>query len=179
MIITANAKRYAKALFELALEKNLVDEVHHDFNNFLTLVNDSSDLQSFLKQPMDQERQKLISELLKDRFSEMFFNFQMLVLKNKRFHLFEQMFEEFEKQVDSLKNRVSAVAITAFPLPAAALASMSREIASYLHADVRLENEVDPAIIGGIILRVEDKIFNASLLEQFKKLKTHLNQNQK
>jgi F0F1-type ATP synthase delta subunit len=56
---------------------------------------------------------------------------------------------------------------------------MTREIADFLKAEVRLENEVDQSIIGGIILRLDDKIFNASLSEQFKKLKYHLIQNQK
>lgn len=179
MIITANAKRYAKALFELAFEKNLVENVHHDFKTFLTLVNDSSNLQSFLSLPLDQERRKIISGLLQARFSELFFNFLLLVLKNKRFHLFDQIFEDFEVRVDALQNRVSAVVVTAFPLPYDTLAAMTQEIAGHLKADVRLENEVDPSIIGGIILRVDDKMFNGSLFEQFKKLKYHLIQNQK
>ncbi len=179
MIITANAKRYAKALFELAQEKNLVDEVHHDFQNFLRLVEESPDLQAFLSLPMDRDREKLLVDLLKERFSGLFFNFVLLVLKNKRYHLFEQILTDFERRVDSLKNRISAVAVTAIPLPKEKLAGMTREIADYLKAEVRLENKVDPSILGGIILRLDDKIFNASLSEQFKKLKSHLIQNQK
>jgi F-type H+-transporting ATPase subunit delta len=179
MIITANAKRYAKALFELAQEKNLVEEVHRDFKNFLKLVEQSSDLRAFLSLPLDREREKLVVDLLKARFTELFFNFVLLVLKNKRFHLFEQILNDFERQLDLLKNRMSAVAITAIPLPKEKLAELSREIAGYLKAEVRLENEVDPAIIGGIILRLDDKIFDASLAEQFKKLKYQLIQNQK
>lgn len=177
MMITANAKRYAKALFELAQEKNLVDEIHQDFKNFLKLVEESPDLRTFLSQPLDRDREKLLVELLKARFSELFFNFVLLVLKNKRFHLVEQILADFERQLDLLKNRMSAVAITAIPLPAEKLAELTREIAGYLKAEVRLENEVDPAIIGGIILRLDDKIFNASLAEQFKKLKYELIQN--
>ncbi len=179
MIITANAKRYAKALFELAQEKNLVDEVHQDFKKFLKLVEESSDLRAFLNLPMDRERERLLVDLLKTRFTDQFFNFVLLVLKNKRFHLFEPILNEFERQIDSLKHRISAVAVTAVPLPEAKLAEMTREIGGYLKAEVRLENEVDPSIIGGIILRLDDKIFNASLAEQFKKLKSHLIQNLK
>lgn len=179
MIITANAKRYAKALFELAQEKNLVDEVHKDFEKFLKLVEESSELKAFLRLPLDRDREKLIIDLLKDRFTELFFNFVLLVLKNKRFHLFEQILNDFEKQVDSLKNRISAVAVTAIPLSDRKLTALSHEIAGYLKADVRLENEIDPSIIGGIILRLDDRIFNASLAEQFKKLKSYLIQNQK
>lgn len=179
MIVTANAKRYAKALFELAQEKNQVDEIHRDFKNFLALLEDNSDLQSFLLLPLDQERQRIISDLLKNYFTEMFFNFLLVVLKNKRSQLFEQIFEEFEKRIDALKNRLCAVAITAVPLPADTLAQMTRDIASHLNADVRLDNKVDPSIIGGIILRFDDKMFNASLSQQFKKMKYHLIQNQK
>jgi len=179
MIITANAKRYAKALFELAQGKNLLDEVHQDFKNFLRLVEESSDLRAFLTLPLDRDREKLLVDLLKERFTELFFNFVLVVLKNKRFHLFEQILNDFERQVDSLKNRISAVAVTAIPLPKDRLAGMTRAIAGYLKAEVRLENKIDPSIIGGIILRLDDKIFNASLAEQFKKLKYHLIQNQK
>ena len=179
MIITANAKRYAKALFELLLEKNLVEKGHQDFKAFLKLVADSSELRSFISLPLDQERQEILSELLKERFSEIFFNFLLLVLKNKRFNLLNQIYKEFETRIDLLKNRVSAVAVTAVPLPAEALEGMTREISGHLKAEVRLVNEVDPSIIGGIILRVDDKLYNASLLEQFKKLKYQLIQNQK
>ena len=179
MIITANAKRYAKALFELAQEKKLMDKVHRDFESYLKLVEEKADLQSFLNLPLNRERETILYNLLQERFCELFFNFLLLVLKNKRFHLMEQIFDDFEKRVDSLKNRISAVAITAFPLPKNKLADITREIAGFLKAEVRLENEVDPAIIGGIILRLDDKIFNASISEQFKKLKYHLIQNHK
>lgn len=178
MMITANAKRYASALFDLAQEKNLVDQVHRDFQNFLKLVDESSELRAFLTLPLDREREKLLCDLLKPHFTELFFNFALLVLKNKRFELFEQMLDEFERQVDSLNNRMSAVAVTAVPLSREKIATLMRDIAGFLKAEVRVENEVDPSIIGGLILRLDDKVYNASLAEQFKKLKFHLIQNQ-
>lgn len=179
MIITSNAKRYAKALFELLHEKNFIEKGHQDFKAFLALVKESSELHNFLSLPLDQERQRILAGLLKAHFSELFFNFILVVLKNKRFYLIDQIFEDFEARIDSLINRVSAIAVTAVPLPADVLAGMTREIAKHLKADVRLENKIDPSILGGIILRVDDKIYNASLSEQFKKLKYHLIQNQK
>jgi len=179
MIITANAKRYAKALFDVAQEQNRIEIIHQDFKNFLVLVEQSSELRAFLSLPLDYEREKIIVELLKERFSELFLNFLILVLKNRRFNLIEQILADYERQVDLLKNRISAVAITAIPLPKEKLANLTSEIASYLNADVRLENKVDPSIIGGIILRLDDRIYNASLAEQFKKLKFQLIQNQK
>jgi F-type H+-transporting ATPase subunit delta len=179
MIITAIAKRYAKALFESALEPNRIAEINKDFGSFLTLIDDDVNLKSFLNLPFDAEREQILSKLLKEHFSELFYNFLLLILRNKRFYLISQMRSDFQSRVDAYHRRIHAVAITAFPLPEKKLASISREIGSHLNAEVRLENEVDPAIIGGIILRFEDKMFNASITEQFKKLKCHLIKNQK
>jgi len=174
MIIRANAKRYAKALFELALEKAKIDEIHQDFNNFLNLIDENPDLKAVLNLPADRDREKLVSELMNGRCSELFFNFLLLVLKNKRFNLIDQIHQEFLNRVDAHYNRVRVEAITAVPFADDQILKLSKEIAQYLKADVRLENKVDPSIIGGIIIRLNGRMFNASLAEQFKKLKQYL-----
>ena len=174
MIISANAKRYAKALFELALEKAKIDEIHQDFNGFLNLIKDNPDLKSVLNLPADRDREKLVTELMKERFAELFFNFLLLVLKNKRFYLIDQIHHEFLNRVDVYYNRVRVEAITAVPFSDDQLLKLSQEIAQNLKAEVRIENKVDPSIIGGIIIRINGKMFNASLAEQFKKLKQYL-----
>jgi len=179
MIITIYAKRYAKALFELAQEKNRIDETLDEFKFFLNLIEGDKDLKSFLNLPNDKEREKILSNLLSARVSELFFNFLLLVLKNKRFHLIHQIYDDFEGRVDSYNNRIKAVAITALPLTGNQLFVVNRAIAKYLNADVRLENKVDPSIIGGIVIRLNGKIFNASLAEQFNRLKHFLIKNQK
>ena len=174
MIITSNAKRYARALFELAQQKNQVDRVLEEFKSFLTQIEQDADLHSFLNLPHNSEREKLLSDQLKARFSELFFNFLLVVLKNKRLNIIHQIYASFESEVDSYYNRVRAEAITAFPLSENKLSEVSHKIAAYLNAEVRIENRVDPSIIGGIIIRLNGKVFNGSLSEQFKKLKQYL-----
>lgn len=179
MIVTANAKRYAKALFELASEKDQIDKIHDEFKAFLNLIAENPDLKSVLSLPGGGGREKLFSDLMKERFSEQFFNFLLLVLKNKRFYLIDQIYHEFVNRVDSHYNRVRVEAITAVPFSDDQILRLSQEIAQYLNADVRLENKVDPSIIGGIIIRLNGRMFNASLAEQFKKLKQYLIKDQK
>jgi len=174
MIITVNAKRYAKALFELAQENKRIEQTLIEFKTFLDLVEHDKDLKSFLNLPIDKNREKIFSELLEERFSKLFFNFLLLILKNKRFALVHQIYSDFENRVDLYNNRVKAVAITALPLPAKKLLELNREITQYLNAEVRLENRVDSSIIGGVIIRLNGKIFNASLSGQFQKLKQYL-----
>ena len=117
--------------------------------------------------------------MLKERFSELFFNFLLVVLRNRRFQLIYQIYSDFENRVDLYNNRIKAVAITALPLPGDKLSEVSREIATYLNAEVRIENKVDPSIIGGIIIRLNGKMFDGSIFGQFKKLKQYLIKNQK
>lgn len=179
MIITANAKRYAKALFELAQDKNYVDAILNDFHHFLSLIERDKDLQSFVKLPNDKHREQVLSNSLQQHFSDLFFNFLLVVLRNKRFHLIPQIYYDFENRVDLYHHRIRAIAITAVPLTKGRIREISHEIGIYLNATVRLENEVDPSLLGGIILKLDGKIFNASLAEQFKKLKYYLIQNQK
>lgn len=179
MIITAPAKRYSRALFQLAQQQNLIDPIHQDFKNFLELVKQSSELRQFLNMPLDLKRERLLIDLLKDQFSKLFLDFLILVLKNRRFNLIEQIFADYERQIDQLYNRISVQAITAIPMPEDKLAECEKEIASAISAEVRLENQVDPSILGGIILRLDDRVYDASLMAQFKKLKAQLIQNQK
>lgn len=179
MIITAHAKRYSRALFQLAQQQNLIDPIHQDFKNFLELVKQSSELRAFLSMPLDRGRERILINLLKNQFSELFVNFLILVLKNKRFNLLDQIFADYERQIDQMYNRISVQAITAIPLPEDKLAEWKREIANAINAEVRLENQVDPSILGGIVLRLDDRVYDASLMAQFKKLKAQLIQNQK
>lgn len=174
MITTVNAKRYAKALFDLAIENEQIEQTRIEFKNFLDLIDQDKDLKTFLNLPNDKKREKIFSELFKERFSELFFNFLLLILKNKRFAMIHQIYDDFENRVDIYNNCIKAVAITALPLSKDGLSELNREIADYLKAEVRLENLVDSSIIGGIIIRLNGKIFNASLLERFQKLKQYL-----
>jgi len=179
MIITATAKRYAKALFELAQQENRIDETLAELRSFLELVEQEPNVRQLINFPENRERKLIIKKLLQERFSTLLVHFLFLVLKNKRSGLLNQICDDFQARVDQLHNRVRVEVTTALPLPEKKWEQLKREIASYLNAEVSLDRRVDPAILGGIIIRLDGKVFNASLLEQFKKLKQYITQNQK
>jgi F-type H+-transporting ATPase subunit delta len=179
MIVTAVAKRYAKALFELAQEHARLDAILAEFQSFLRLLEQSPELKFILKHPNDRQREQVLSHLFQQRVSELFLNFLSLVLKNRRYDLLRQIYDDLQSRHDALNNRVRAIATTAIPLSEQKLSELSREIARLAQADVRLENNVDPSILGGIIIQLNGQIFDASIREQFKKLKQSLITNQK
>ncbi len=179
MIVTAVAKRYAKALFELAQEHARLDAILAEFQSFLRLLEQSPELKFILKHPNDRQREHVLSHLFQQHVSELFLNFLSLVLKNRRYDLLQQIYDDLQSRHDALNNRVRAIATTAIPLSEQKLSELSREIARLAKADVRLENNVDPSILGGIIIQLNGQIFDASIREQFKKLKQSLITNQK
>lgn len=179
MIVTAAARRYAKALFDLAKAQARLDEVLAEFQSFLALLDQSPELKFILKHPNDKQRERVLSQLFKQQLSDLFLNFLFLVLKNRRYHLLPQIFDDLQARHDAMNNRIRAIATTAVPLTDQKLSELSREIARYAKSDVRLVNQVDPSILGGIIIHLNGQVFDASLSAQFKKLKQSLITNQK
>lgn len=179
MIITITAKRYARALFEITQEKKVSAEILREFKSFLNLVETSSELQVILGHPNEAQRDKIFSENFQQNLSPIFYNFVRLVLKNKRYLILSQIFDEFQREYEASCQRCLVEITTAFPLGAAELEAFRQQISQLLASDVIIENKVSPEILGGLILNVNDKVLNASFLEHFKNMKSYLIKNQK
>jgi len=119
----------------------------------------------------------LLIQHLKDSYSEIFFNFILLVLKNNRYPLLEQIFHDYLSLHDKFNNRIKADVISAVPLSHDVSLDLAKNLKDQFKADVRIENKIDPSILGGLIIRIDGQVFNASILEKFNKIKTHLTKN--
>jgi F-type H+-transporting ATPase subunit delta len=179
MIITITAKRYARALFEIAQEKKIPAEIIKEFKAFLGLVAANLDIQLVLGHPNEAKRDKIFSEFFQQKLTPIFYNFLRLVLKNKRYMLLSQIFEDFQRQYEASCQRSLVEITTAFPLGDAEIDALRVQISQVLASDVSIENNVSPEILGGVILKVNDRVLNASFLDHFKNLKFHLIKNQK
>lgn len=177
MIITSTAKRYARALFKLSQEKKCLDEVLGEFRGFLVFVEKNETMQRLLKLPNITRREQLLIQYLKDSYSEIFFNFILLLLKNNRYSLFRQIFYDYLSQHDKFNNRMKADVISAVPLSEVVSSDLKKILKEQFNADVRIENEVDPSILAGFIIRINGQVFNASIQEKFNKMKTYLTKN--
>ena len=174
MIITATAKRYARALFELAYENKSHDEVLIEFKDFFLIVEQDKDLKSHLKMPNVIQRDLRLVQYLKKNYSEIFFRFIKLTLKNNRYSMLKQILFEYQKLHDKFNNRLKAEVVTAISLSESLTDELHQKLNEYFNANVRIENKVDPSILGGIIIKTNGLVFDASVLEKFNKLSLHL-----
>ena len=94
-----------------------------------------------------------------------------LLQENKRFEILGAIAQEFNGLYDDLNGVEIAKVTTAIPMTADLEAKVLEKVASISDKKVTIENIVDPAIIGGFILRIGDKQYNASLANRLQELK--------
>ncbi|RMD93686.1 MAG: ATP synthase F1 subunit delta [Calditrichaeota bacterium] len=176
MKATVLAKRYAKALFELAEEKNILETVAGEVHSFQKMLSESEELQHFFLSPEfgREGKVRLIEKNFQDQFSGLFINFLFILLKKRRQNLYNEIVAEFDQMYDRHHNRIRASAITAMPLGKDELEGLKKTLSAQYRANFEIENAVTPEILGGLILKIDGKVIDASLLNQLKKLKENL-----
>ncbi len=176
MSSTRAAIRYAKAILEIADSKNVTSEVSADMALIASTIQSNSELSSFIQNPLVKTDAK------KDVVSEVFASvnpvtqsiFQLL-LENKRFEILDGIAVEYNKLFDIMNGVEVAKVTTAVPMDAELEAKVSAKIASISSSKkITIENIVDPAILGGFILKIGDKQYNASIADRLQVLKREL-----
>jgi F-type H+-transporting ATPase subunit delta len=176
MSSTRAAIRYAKAILEIADSKSVAFEVSADMALIASTIKLNSELSSFIQNPL------ITTEFKKEVVIEVFAfvnpvtkSIFHLLLENKRFEILDGIAIEYNKLFDILNGVEVAKVTTTFPMDAALEAKVLAKIATFSSSKkITIENTVDPSIIGGFILRLGDKQYNASIANRIQVLKREL-----
>ncbi|MCA9731022.1 MAG: ATP synthase F1 subunit delta [Deferribacteres bacterium] len=170
------ARRYAKALFELAKEKKVIDQVAADVNSFNATISQNSEIRHFLFSPEREIKEKIevFERALVKACSPLFNRFLAFLLEKRRQHIFSEIATEFNVLYDSHANKIRGVVISAKQINKAEMKNLNNALAKQFNATVDLQNEVEEAIIGGLILKVGGKIYDNSLRSHVKQLERRL-----
>lgn len=166
------AIRYAKAILETAVAAGKANEVNDDMKSIIAAVNSSADLNAFLASPIITSDLKMnaLTEVFKSVEAETKSLFRLLQ-ENKRFEILLAIAIQFNAQYDEMNGVEVAKVTTAFALDAALEAKVLAKVATISDKKITIENIVDPSIIGGFILRIGDKQYNASVANRLQELK--------
>ena len=175
MSSTRAAIRYAKAILELATSKNVANEVSSDMFLVATTINDNLELDTFIQNPT------IKVEVKENALLEVFANTNEvtkslfhLLFENKRFEILGTIASEYNKLFDEENGIEVAKVTTAIAMDADLEAKVKAKIATFSDKKVTIENTVDASIIGGFILRIGDKQYNASVANRLQVLKREL-----
>jgi F-type H+-transporting ATPase subunit delta len=152
------AGRYATALFELALENKAVDAVKKDLDQFDVLMTESADLHRLVRSPVfgaDEQLKALSAILEKAGITGLAANFLRVITTNRRLFAVRDMIRAYRILVARHKGEMVAQVTVAEKLSDTNLDALKSALKSVTGSkDVDLEMKVDPAIIGGLVVKV-------------------------
>jgi F-type H+-transporting ATPase subunit delta len=174
LIAASVAKRYAKALVEVAAASNELDGVRQDLRALAELLRDHRDLRQFVSNPSVSRRDA--SDVIKDVAAAMQVRpltatFLQIVLEGGRLTGLETILRAYELLVDERLGRVKAVVTSAAPLGADAQERLRRRLGEVTGKDVYLELRQDPTLLGGVVTQIGSQVFDGSLKTQLARLR--------
>jgi F-type H+-transporting ATPase subunit delta len=173
-IVSGMAGRYATALFELALAEGATDGVKADLDRFDALVAESPDLLRLVRSPVfstEAQLKALSAVLERAEIAGLAAKFLKVVASNRRLFAVRQMIKDFRALVAHRKGEVTADVTLAEPPSDLQLAAIKDALSSITHRDVQVEVRVDPAIIGGLVVKLGSRMVDSSLRTKLNSIK--------
>lgn len=169
------AVRYAKAILEMAQASGAAQQVSQDMALIASTIKDNSELENFINTP------NIKGEIKESALKEIFAGTQAitqglfhLLFENKRFEILGDIASQYNAQFDKVNGIETATVTTAFPITPELESKVLDKIKEFSDKKIIIKNIVDPSIIGGFVLRIGDRQFNASVANRLLTLKREL-----
>jgi F-type H+-transporting ATPase subunit delta len=167
---TLIGEMYAKTLFELAEQEQLVDAVKSDFDALTAVFAAEQNFATFLASPYFscEHRQQLIEKIFSGKFTALIVNFLKVVIRHNRTRFLPQMIERYSELWDNSHGFYKVRATVSRAMDDAEVQRLSEDIAVAMKAGVRLQLAVDPSIIGGIIIRYGNSVIDNTVTSRLR-----------
>jgi F-type H+-transporting ATPase subunit delta len=167
------AGRYAAALFELADDEDALDAVAGDLGNFRSLLDDSEDLRRLIRSPvLSREAQGRAVTALAERagFQQLTVRFLGLLAHKRRLFALPEIIASYQAMLAHPKGEVGGELVSAVPLSEEQAHAVQEQLSAALGQTVTLARVVDPALLGGLVVRVGSRMIDASLRTKLQRL---------
>ena len=170
------ARRYARALFDLAKQSGLetLEKTGADMQSFASLAQESPELARLFRDPVfsAEEKQNVVAAIA-DRLETgaMVRNFLYLLAEKKRLMFLDKIAGEYQALLDAEKGILRGEIVSAMPLDEATQADVLGQLEKKAGQSLVLNFKVDKALLGGMLLKVGDNVMDASLKTQLSLLK--------
>ena len=171
--------RYAKSLISISKEQNSLETSFNDMLLVSSVCSSNKDFVNLLKTPIVKTdlKIKILNKLLAKSISDLTLSFIILIAKKKREILLPEIAECFIALYKNNKNIKEVSVVTAKPLDD----DLRKEVMSYIekqsNSKIELEEIIDESLIGGAIIRMDDKQLDASISSKLKSLKNQFSEN--
>ncbi|MFY8108340.1 MAG: ATP synthase F1 subunit delta [Bacteroidia bacterium] len=173
---TRVSNRYAKSLIDLSKERNSIDKVFGDIQAFKSALDANLSLFNLMKSPIidGDKKNKIISQIFSASFDTLTITFFETIIRKKREYYLYDIAQAFIGQYYAMNQITTAKVTTAQELTEANTQEIKSLIEKGTGKTVILDSKVDPSLIGGLVVQIEDKLYDASISGKLRKAKQEL-----
>jgi len=179
MPITTSVKRYAQAVFEIALENNKLKEWQSNLKKIAQIVQDA-EFTALVENPKlpFESKAKLVQERL-GKINTMAINLVYLLMAKGKLKNAGQLAEEYERLLNDHYGIKSAEVTTAIAIDDTERERLGRDLETIMGNKISIKTQIDPDILGGFIARIDDRLIDASIRNKLEMLKRNLAETRK
>ncbi|MBR5305027.1 MAG: ATP synthase F1 subunit delta [Candidatus Gastranaerophilales bacterium] len=168
------AKRYAQALSQGVVDN--IDEINEDLALVEEVIFNNPDFVNFFSHPIVslKDKKDAINDVLNGKINEKTLSFLNILLDENRFNIFETIYEAFKQEVDVVKNRQRVYVTSAIVLDGSEKERLQKKLNEKLQKEVIINYEEDKDILGGLLIKFEDKVIDLSLKTKFNNLRKNI-----
>lgn len=172
----AVARRYAQALFELAQEKGVLDQVEAEFALVVEMIERDGYLRAVLNDVLIAPAKKhdLVEKAFGGKVSQLVLNFLFVVVRKRREGYLLDMYRAFEDLANEARGVVEVEVRSAIPLPEETTRRLEEKLVDKLGKRVKFQTQVAPELIGGLVVRVGDKLMDGSVRTRLRRMRERL-----
>ncbi|HTV44414.1 MAG TPA: F0F1 ATP synthase subunit delta [Stellaceae bacterium] len=171
--VSALAERYAAALFDIADERRALDTVAADLRQLRAMLAESQDLTRLIRSPIvsrEQQAQAIAALASAAGLSPLVRDFLAVVAQNRRLFAVPAMIGAYLAELASRRGEITAAVTTAQPLNETQTEALAEQLRHTVGRRVFIEAEVDPRLIGGMIVKVGSRMVDGSVESKLRRL---------
>ncbi|WP_152046582.1 F0F1 ATP synthase subunit delta [Aureimonas psammosilenae] len=172
--VSGVAERYALSLFELARDEGQIDTVESELNQFARAIDEDADFRRFVESPLfsADEQVRAISAIVDASHpSALTGNFLKVVAANRRLFALPGMIRGFRHLAAAHRGEVEAEVTSAHPLNDEQRRQLVETLGAYAKKTVTVRENVDPAILGGLVVQIGSRQIDTSIRTKLNSLK--------
>ena len=172
---TKIAKRYARALFDIASE----DQSYNDWLDKLKLISDIGEDENFAQVLNStkislSKKMNVIDEVFKSQLNTLQLNFLKLLTKNESFSIIQDIHKQFLDQVEKLNNIIRVSVTSPYKISHDLKDQISNLVNEISGSESVIEERIDSELIGGVVIRLGDTVIDGSIKNKVKQLRREL-----
>ncbi len=167
---------YAAALFEVVVEDGDVVKLCEEYNEVVDMFKQMPDFYEIYNTPKisKEEKKQVIDKVFKGKIDPLLLNYLKVLIDKRRTNCVKAAFSAFEDMVKYHQNMAQAVVTSVVPLTAEQTEQLTAQLFKLTGRNVTIENVIDPALVGGLMIQVGDQIIDSSVRRKIVDLKDML-----